>query len=166
MLYICVSLYVLVHMYVHDVCAMQLKIMRVLSIELELDSFGLYDNKLLCFDDSWINILLFVCFFHINDGPFIFSVVAHDLHYLTGFWVKWIRWFVSDYLLVTITFLKLFFLFVEHILKQILPHGVEVPSSFETIVKYSLFFPYIFLPYIENIYLFYLISFGYGLPKC
>ncbi|KAG9442477.1 hypothetical protein H6P81_018331 [Aristolochia fimbriata] len=25
----------------------------------------------------------------------------------------------------------------DHILKQILPHGVEVPSSFETIVKYS-----------------------------
>lgn len=28
--------------------------------------------------------------------------------------------------------------FTDHILKQILPEGVEVPSSFETIVKYSL----------------------------
>lgn len=27
--------------------------------------------------------------------------------------------------------------YVDHVLKQILPHGVEVPSSFETIVKYS-----------------------------
>lgn len=28
-------------------------------------------------------------------------------------------------------------LIVDHVLKQILPPGVEVPSSFETIVKYS-----------------------------
>jgi hypothetical protein len=40
------------------------------------------------------------------------------------------------------------FVIVDHILKQILPPEVEVPSSFETIVKYSVHVLYIvcFIP--------------------
>lgn len=39
------------------------------------------------------------------------------------------------------------FLFcADHILKQILPEGVEVPSSFETIVKYTKFY-FMMLPF-------------------
>jgi hypothetical protein len=40
------------------------------------------------------------------------------------------------------------FVIVDHVLKQILPPGLEVPSSFETIVKYSVYVIYIvcFIP--------------------
>jgi len=35
-----------------------------------------------------------------------------------------------------LNYLQLYNKFLDHVLKQILPTGVEVPSSFETIVKY------------------------------
>jgi tRNA (guanine37-N1)-methyltransferase len=38
----------------------------------------------------------------------------------------------------------MFFIQTDHILKQILPAGVEVPSSFETIVKYTKLYDAIF----------------------
>lgn len=60
---------------------------------------------------------------------------------------------ICSYFLVNLHFLtptilaELESLVSDHILKQILPPGVEVPSSFETIVKYIIYSSVFILPF-------------------